>query len=243
MGPAYSTPDTTAPQVKLAAAAFVKKGAAIGTDANRSLPANITWKTSDPSGICEQSMELIKYYTDGSDDGDDPGIVERPPLTAAARQATVRFGLEYYQYLVRLRVSDCAGNVTSANWAYYPYEWSPEWGPNRPYRDFTTTGSWTSARCACWTDGAVMTSSQPGARARFTSTVNSGVAIVGNTAANRGKVRIWVDGRAVTTLDLKGPTVNRTVIFAQRWPDYGTHTIELEVVSGRVDLDAIVSID
>lgn len=238
---ANASADVTPPNVTLAEAMFVKVGSTLDQDYLQSIPANVTWKASDPSGICQQQMSITKYYTDGSDDGDDQGEFESPVLSSSARQVTLQVGLAYYEYQVTLIVTDCAGNSTRLRDYYYPGLLEPEyWVGDR----ITLSGKWGTSYCKCWTNGNVLSSDSVGARARYEMYPGSqSFSLLSNRAPNRGVAKVYVDGTFKRRVDLSGTKQNRVVVYHQRWNDFSDHVVDIEVVSGRVDIDGFVSIE
>ena len=71
------------------------------------------------------------------------------------------------------------------------------------------------------------------------------VAFVSTKAANRGKAEIWLDGKLLTTLDLRSSTTKyRQIVWTGRVSP-GTHTVSVRVLGTtgrpRVDADAFLS--
>ena len=74
-----------------------------------------------------------------------------------------------------------------------------------------------------------------------------GIALVTTTSTDRGKVKVYIDGVYVRTVDLYRSSVSyRVLAFATKFSSKGTHTIKLVGVgtSGRprIDLDAFAVI-
>ena len=74
-----------------------------------------------------------------------------------------------------------------------------------------------------------------------------GIALVTTKGPGRGKVKVYLDGVYVETVDLYRSSVSyRVLAFSQMFASYGTHTIKLVGMgtSGRprVDLDAFAVI-
>ncbi len=68
------------------------------------------------------------------------------------------------------------------------------------------------------------------------------IGFVTTMAPARGKVRVYVNGHLVTTLDLRAATKYRVVAWQKTWSTAATRTVQL-VVTGtgphpRIDLDA-----
>ncbi len=91
------------------------------------------------------------------------------------------------------------------------------------------------------------TASNQWVRLRFTG---SEIALVSNTAATRGRVRISIDGRAVATVDLRSATsASRQIVFRQRLRA-GSHDILVRALrsrgqtakEARVDIDGFLVI-
>jgi hypothetical protein len=130
--------------------------------------------------------------------------------------------------------------------------WSPALTVQmRRYEDsdpaILTSGRWSSASAAAYSDGRVRYSTQRGA----TMTIEfhgRAVAIRGPVGPTRGQVDVTVDGRAVGRIDLGADRfVGSVVVFERAWTSDGDHRIGLRVVgtAGRavVAIDAIDVLD
>jgi hypothetical protein len=102
-------------------------------------------------------------------------------------------------------------------------------------------GGWRTARHRGYHGRTVRYASARGASATLTFT-GRGVTWYGPTGPTRGKARVYVDGRLVKTVDLRGSTFRaRGAVFSKRWSSSKRHTIRIVVLgtSGR----AMVAID
>jgi hypothetical protein len=106
------------------------------------------------------------------------------------------------------------------------------------------SGTWRRATSDHFSGGAVRAAMQAGASASYTFT-GRGIAFVTTTAPTRGKVRVYVNGTRLATLDLYRSVYGcRTVAWAKTWSTSAKRTIRIVVVGtpgrARVDLDAFV---
>ena len=102
-------------------------------------------------------------------------------------------------------------------------------------------GRWKIARHDGYRGGTVRYATGRGATATMTFT-GRGVTWYGPTGPTRGKARVYVDGRLVTTVDLRRSGFHaRAAVFSKRWSTAKRHTIRIVVVgtSGR----SMVAID
>ncbi len=90
--------------------------------------------------------------------------------------------------------------------------------------------TWSSARYTAYSAHTVRYSTRTGASAtlKFTGT---GIAWMGPVGPTRGKARIYIDGKAITNVDLRRSTFKaRALIYARRLTP-GSHTITIVVTS------------
>jgi sugar lactone lactonase YvrE len=101
------------------------------------------------------------------------------------------------------------------------------------------SGTWQTVSDANDYGGTVHTSTQAGASASFTGSYRN-VGVVMPRRSALGKANVCVDA-ACSTVNLHGGTDFRRIVFARNALDPAvTHTVKVTVVSGEVDLDAIV---
>ncbi len=103
-------------------------------------------------------------------------------------------------------------------------------------------GPWSTARYAAYAGRQVKYATRTGAAAtmQFTGT---GIAWIGPVGPTRGAARVYIDGRYVTTVNLRKSSFHaRIVLFSRAFPAGGTHTIRIAVSSsGRpVAIDELV---
>jgi hypothetical protein len=103
-------------------------------------------------------------------------------------------------------------------------------------------GRWSAASHTGYSDGRVLYSSTDGAKATFSFTGRS-IAWIGPVGATRGKARIYLDGVAIGTVDLRRADFRPQVtLFLRTWTKTGDHKITIQVIgSGRpVAIDEFV---
>jgi hypothetical protein len=54
-----------------------------------------------------------------------------------------------------------------------------------------------------------------------------------------GTATVYLDGAAVATVKLSARADPRAVVWQKAWTTTGEHTIRIQMVSGRVDIDAL----
>ena len=105
-------------------------------------------------------------------------------------------------------------------------------------------GSWTTKTDAAYSGGSARSSSSAGAWATLAFT-GRGVGVVMTRDQLYGKVRVYLDGLLVKTIDTQGASrVDRVLVYAKTWSSSATHHVSVQVLGTttrpRVDLDAFV---
>jgi len=226
--PADAVVDTTPPNVNFNPGLFFKVGTVLSSNgADPSLPANVTWATNDDVGIASQFAIAYSY------DSNFDYVGSTQTSSNSARQlAAVPFHpmgeIDAYD-----DVYDAAGNGTEG-YGYYS-------GDVAQSNTFNLSAGWTSAACNCWSFGSTMKSSTAGASMSYTFTGNS-FAVIGDQASGRGTFKVLVNGvqQGGTYSTEQGATKNMVVVYQKRFSSRASRTVKIQVVSGRVDVDAIV---
>jgi hypothetical protein len=186
----------------------------------------VTWRAFDDVGITLQYGVFAHAYGEWY-----------PNLSASARQWTVPSvplggSGGYVAFGADETSQDAVGNSTNDDEAYR----------NRLIQEHAMRASagWDTAACSCWSTGAVLKSTQAGASLRYQFTGRS-VAVIGDRAAGRGDMHVYIDGRFHKTVRTSGAIQNRVVIYQKRYNDNRAHTIELvAATSGRIDVDGLI---
>jgi len=108
----------------------------------------------------------------------------------------------------------------------------------------TFSPGWSTSHCACWSGGAVVRSSQVGARATWVfDSWKPSIALVSDQGPTRGTADIYVDGIKVgSIIGYSRTTVNMVVAWSRVFADGNfAHTLDVVVTQGRVDIDAFLS--
>jgi len=105
---------------------------------------------------------------------------------------------------------------------------------------------WTTSSSSAYAGGSVRYATAAGSTASYTFTGRS-IALVSTTALTRGKVKVYVNGVYLTTLDLRSSATRyRAVVWQRTWSTTATRTIKLVVVGTagrpRVDIDAFLTV-
>lgn len=106
------------------------------------------------------------------------------------------------------------------------------------------SGWWSLQRHSSHMRGAIKSTRQRSARVTFTFT-GSAVAWVGPRRLDRGKAKVYVDGRYIKTVDTYASTLRpRQVLFTRTWTRAGKHTLTIVALGTagrpRVSVDALV---
>jgi hypothetical protein len=204
-----------------------------GRLSGRSIPLTITWTGSDQGGSGVVRYELALSTNRGTTWRTvSTSLTSASASLSAAPSGSVRF---------RVRAIDQAGNVGA--WAT-GRSLNPSLVQQSPalVRYFRT---WSPAWSTRFSGGSARYAKTAGASATYTFTGRS-VALVSTMAPTRGKVKVYVNGVYVTTVDLQSSTTTYRVLAWQKtWSTSATRTLKLLVAGTarrpRVDLDAFVT--
>lgn len=195
------------------------------------LPVTVSWTASDPGGAGVRDSD-VRRSVDGAI-WTDLAI----DLGATSLTQTMTTG-HTHRYYVRPR--DRAGNV--GGWvasAIIPVVLRQNSSDAIDYG-----GTWKPGTSSGYSGGTVRYSTTAGSSVRYSFTGRA-VAFVTTKRPDAGKVKVYLDGTYVKTIDLaSSSTVFRLVAFSRTFSTTGTHTLRLVVVGGasghaRVDLDAV----
>ena len=220
-------PDTTPPTVSSVRAA-PRSGTVAGSTATS---VRVSWTAADPKGSGAASYDIARSTGGGA-----------WQTVASARKlryldAVLRPGTSYR---FRVRARDNAGNLGS--WMAGPTITTALVQQTSAAVRFSS--GWDLVRATAYSGGSARKRGAAGASATYSFT-GRGVGFVTTLAPNRGRVKVYVDGRYDRTLDLRSATYRyRTVAWGRSWTASGKHTVRL-VVSGtsgrpRIDVDAFV---
>jgi alpha-tubulin suppressor-like RCC1 family protein len=217
--------DRTAPTAT-APAATLRTGVALSGSA---IPVRLAWSGSDAGGAGIARYELTRS-TNG---GVTWTTVSTSLVTLSASVTVPSAGTIQF----RVRAVDRADNIGA-------------WATGRTLSARLVqqsssavkyAGTWTSTTSTAYSGGSVRYAKVAGRSASYTFTGRS-IALVTTTALTRGKVKVYVNGTYVATVDLyRSSTQYRVLAWQKTWSTSGTRTVKL-VVAGtsgrpRVDLD------
>ena len=219
-------PTATAP------AATPRTGVALS---GTSIPVTVAWASADNAG----GSGVARYELARSTNGGTTWTMVSSSLAAASyastvpSSGTVRF---------RVRAVDKAGNVGA-------WMTGPTLTPRLIQQSSSSVryrGTWTSTSSSHCSGGSERYARTPGASATYSFTGRS-ITFVTTTAPTRGKVKVYVNGTLVATVDLRSSSTRyRIVAWQKTWSTSASRTVKLVVVgtSGRprVDLDAFVTL-
>ena len=214
-------PTTTTP------VAALRIGAALSGTA---LPITLTWRSNDPGDSGIQYYQVERSTNGGATWVTLPGTYATPSANLTATAAgTVRYGV---------RAVDWGGNTGA--WMI-----GPAIGPSLVQQTSALVkrvGVWSLASALAYSGASSRYSVKAASYVTF-KTANRSIALVSTKAKKSGKVKVYVDGVYVTTVDLyRSSTQNRVLVWGLNFHSYATRTIKLVVVgtSGRprVDVDA-----
>ncbi len=196
-----------------------------------SVSTSMTWgpATDDLSGVA--SYWLLRSANGGG------WQTITASTTARIAPMTMVFGSTYR---FRLRAEDKAGNIGAA-------ADGPEVRASLVQEGTSLArygGTWSTKSDSTASGGKVRTSTKAGASVEFTFTARA-VGIVAPKGRTFGRVKVYVDGAYVRTVDLfRSSTQGRVIVFAQSWETGGRHRVKLVSVAtsgrNRVDIDGAV---
>ena len=222
--------DRTAPGLAAAPKLVLGTGSALATASSASrVPVVLSWSGSDP-GL--EPSGVAAWKVESSPDG--IAWTTLAPATVSPYRTTVPVSGS-----TRLRVTglDAAGNWSA------PLA-SVALSPRLVQQSaFTYLKTWSTATSSTLSAGSARYAGAYGASATYRLT-GRGFSLVVTRAANRGKLRLYIDGVAVTLDTYRATTMVRSLLYTKTWASYGTHTIKVVVLGTagrpRVDIDAVV---
>ncbi len=222
------TIDRTAPTAR-SLAAKPSTGAVLS---GSSIPLFLTWSASDNAGGSRVARYELAQSRNGAAWTTVSTSLRSPSVTvAAASSGTVRY---------RVRAIDVAGNVGAwANGTILSPRLVQQTSSSVRY-----SGTWSRSSSSSYSGGSIKYAKAAGRSATYTFTGRS-IGLITTKAPSRGKVKVYVNGKYITTVDLyRSSTQYRVLAWQKTWSTSGTRTVKL-VVAGtsgrpRVDLDAFV---
>ncbi len=214
-------PTATAPSATIRAGSVL-----VGT----AIPVRLSWTSADVGGSGVGRYELERSIGDVLAWSTLSTTLASPVFDLdVASTSIIRF---------RVRTTDKAGNL--GDWAYGP--------PLTPRLSQETSsvlryhGTWSTASSSSYSGGAARYATAPGASATYTF-IGRNLALVTTRAPSRGKLKVYVDGTYVGTVDLVGTVRYRSLVWQRHWATAARHTVTFVVVGTagrpRVDLDAV----
>lgn len=176
-----------------------------GTVNTTAVPVTLNWKATDGVALKEVRLTAPVAKTYG------------PTVTGASH--TARSGIATTW---TMRAYDRAGNTATSSVAGTPVILQET--------SATRSGKWTVKSSGNYLGGKSYTSSTKGAALTWTFTGRA-VAWTVSRAATSGQAHIYVDGKKVTTVDLKSSSVKyRQAIWTKTWSASAKHTVKIVVV-------------
>ncbi|MFC5959871.1 peptidoglycan recognition protein [Streptomyces pratens] len=190
-----------------------------GTVNTAAVPLTLKWKATDGAALKEVRLTAPTAKTYG------------PTLTSAQHTAKSATATPW-----SLKAYDQAGNTATASVTGTPVILQES--------SAKKSGTWSTKSSSSYLGGKSYTSSSKNASLTWTFTGRS-VAWAVSRAATSGQAHIYVDGKKVTTVDLKSSTTKyRDAIWTKTWNTSAKHTVKIVVVgtSGRpaVTTDGLV---
>lgn len=249
---ATAAPDTTPPTLNLPASFSFVKGSTISTeyadpDGER-LPVTgfsmrVKWSAQDTSGICGYRTRMLDYS--GGDYPYGPWSMKTSLLITESDYTDQLGGGSLDDWAYQVQARDCANNYT-AKLARSNASVVQDDGWNIDGEDFPInyTGAWSVNNCACWSAGTTHRTTAAGASAQFRmGEYYREIGLVMETAPDRGKFQIWVNGALRATVDTYAATKkHRTVVWTGKVPADSTIRLVNLATPGRprIDLDAVL---
>lgn len=250
---ARAATDTTPPILNLPSSFSFVKGSTISTeyadpDGERlpvtSFAMRVKWSAQDPSGICGYRTKMLDYI-DGFDAPYGPWSMKTSLLITESDYTDQLGGGSFDDWAYQVQARDCFNNYT-AKVAYSNASVVQDDGWNIDGADFPISyaGAWSVNDCACWSAGTTHRTTAAGASAQFTvKAYQREVGLVMETAPDRGKFQIWVNGALRATVDTYATVKrHRVVVWTGKVPADSTIKLVNLATPGRprIDLDAIL---
>ncbi|WP_324797800.1 N-acetylmuramoyl-L-alanine amidase [Streptomyces cyaneofuscatus] len=176
-----------------------------GTVNTAAVPLTLTWKATDATALKEVRLTAPVAKTYGPTTGSASHTAKSGAATAW-----------------KMTAYDHAGNTAAASVSGTPVILQET--------SATKTGKWTAKSSASYLGGKSLTSSTKNASLTWTFTGRSAAWVV-SRAATSGQAYIYVDGKKVTTVDLKSASTKyRDAIWTQSWSTSAKHTVKIVVV-------------
>ncbi|MET8980803.1 N-acetylmuramoyl-L-alanine amidase [Streptomyces sp. NPDC004539] len=176
-----------------------------GTVDTAAVPVKLTWKAADSAALKEVRLTAPAKLTYG------------PAVTSA--NSTAKSGSSTTWSLT---AHDQAGNTATAATSATPVILQETAA--------TRTGNWTTKSSSSYLGGKSYSSSTKNASLTWTFTGRS-VSWITSRAATSGQAVIYLDGKKITTLDLKSATTKyRDAPWTHSWPTSARHTLKIEVL-------------
>jgi spore germination protein YaaH len=195
------------------------------------LPVRVSWSATDAGGAGLRDYDVRRSV--------DAGAWTTVAIDRTATWVTQSL-TPGHSYRYEIRARDRAGNVGS----WVAGSTIPVVLRQNGFSGITYGGTWKLGTTSGYSGGTVRYSTTAGSSVRYPFTGRA-VAFITTKRPDGGKVRVYIDGTYIRTIDLSASTTAfRQVVFAKRWFTTGTHTLRLVVVGGttghaRVDLDAL----
>jgi hypothetical protein len=199
--------------------------------ATAAVPNAVGWATeAHRPEICLYELELS---------------VDGGPFTRVASHmipsAWIRGHTPAHRYRYRVRAVDCIGRSS-------PYSTAREFvvaAADGSAESISYTGTW-SPLAVPWRyepfEGTLDHSLTAGDTATYSTTARR-IAWIAPRGPQGGSARVYVDGAEVATVDLYSQYPNpRRVVWQGSWSTTRPRTVRVEVVSGRVDVDAFAAL-
>jgi len=252
--------DTTPPTLSLPLRATFVEGSAIGEmvasepDGELGTTSDIQmvthWTAADASGICGYRSRT-EY---GGDLGRWSSWSDQANIQIAQDDYTDQFGGGQFDLIgFDVQARDCAGNIRQDFVGFRPavvqqdgHSFSGGFQATPSY-----SGTWGVSNCTCWSGGTTARTSEANSSVTFTdpyvqSAPPRHVALVMETAPDRGQADVLIDGERVATIDTYSAVKqHRTVVWVGRWPQGSDHTLTVvnKATPGRerIDVDAVLA--
>ncbi len=256
--PADAVADTTPPSLKLPHYATFVVGSqlsdtALGPDRfdayfpGSLMEQKLGWRaTDDGSGICD--LEVYDVLA-----GSEPELILSDPLATGFTRWTTDYddqegGGSFKTEGFDVVATDCAGNTTTKFAGARPVVTQEDgWTYGYSGVSLTYSSGWKTSKCGCWSADRTRKTTRAGAAVNITRTWQEGqsVALVMETAPNRGAFKVKVDGKRVAIVDTYAATkTHRVIVWAARMRE-GVHKIRVVNLATpgreRIDLDAVIN--
>jgi hypothetical protein len=217
----FTTPPVTPPSTTAPAIEFTT-----GRLPHGRLPAHVTWSvTPGTYPICATRLERSR--------ADHWRTL--PPTTSTSTEADIHLRPGWAKRSFRTRGIDCNGGRGPWNIGSVAIPMLQDWA-----HSWSWSKAWRTVPNPARAHDSVHAATRAGAKATVQLRGRS-ITLIALVGPHMGTVVVTLDGETFSPIHLHAAALARHAIFARTFAQPGSHTVRIQVVSGRVAIDAIAT--